>query len=336
MPDAAYKQICCFPGSLPSSKPYAFKRIIEMILSDKPDISAIILTFNEEIHIARCIERLKPIVRDVYVVDSFSTDATVAIAKQLGAIVFQNPFVNQADQFQWALNHCPIKTAWVMRMDADEYLEEALLDEIKQKWPTLPHDITGVCLKRKHIFLGKTIRHGDRYPLVMLRIWRLGMAHIEQRWMDEHIVLDQGGSITLEHDFVDENLNSIQWFIDKHNRYASREMLDIIGQKYRLFESNEKLMQSDTRQAKLKRWVKERVYNRLPIFVRPWLYFFYRYFIRLGFLDGKEGFAYHFMQGLWYRCLVDLKVFEAEKVIKGAATNQEIIARLSKLTGLNL
>ena len=113
-------------------------------------------------------------------------------------------------------------------------------------------------------------------------------------------------------------------------------MLDILNQKYRLFASDDSISKSEEGQAKLKRLFKEKFYNHLPFFVRPTLYFFYRYFVKLGFLDGKEGFAYHFMQGLWYRCLVDLKVFEAEKVIKGSKTNQEIISRLSKLTGLKL
>ncbi len=113
-------------------------------------------------------------------------------------------------------------------------------------------------------------------------------------------------------------------------------MVDILIQKYQLIPNDDSMNESESGQAKLKRFIKEKLYNRLPIFVRPTFYFIYRYFFRLGFLDGKEGFAYHFMQGLWYRCLVDLKVFEAEKVIRSAKTKQEVIARLSELTGLKL
>lgn len=300
------------------------------------DLSVIILTYNEELHIERCIKSVLTITKEVFVVDSYSTDRTLAIAKSLNAKVYKNPFVNQAVQFQWGLDNCPIKTSWVMRLDADEYLEQSLLDEILGRLPKLPDDINGIYLKRKHFFLGRWIRYGDRYPLQLLRIWKIGSAHIEKRWMDEHIVLDSGNSVVFEYDFVDDNLNTVEWFIEKHNRYASREMLEILNQKYQLFPSDDSMKVAEGGQAKLKRLIKEKFYNRLPFFVRPTLYFIYRYIFRLGFLDGQEGFAYHFMQGFWYRCLVDLKVIEAEKVIKGAKTNQQIIVRLSELTNLKL
>jgi glycosyltransferase involved in cell wall biosynthesis len=303
---------------------------------NKPDISVIILTFNEELHIGRCIKNLQPIAQHIFVVDSFSTDKTVEIAEILGAKVFQNPFVNQSIQFQWGLDNCPIQTDWVMRMDADEYLEPPLIEEITREFPNLPDNIHGIFLKRKHHFLGRWIKHGDRYPLVLLRIWKTGQAHIENRWMDEHIVLDSGGSVIFDGDFVDDNLNSVEWFIEKHNRYASREMVDIINHKYQLLVRDESIDEAVGGQAKIKRFVKESLYNKLPLFLRPILYFAYRYILRFGFLDGVEGFAYHFMQGLWYRCLVDLKCLEANRVLVGAETKEEKIARLIKLTGLKL
>ncbi len=300
------------------------------------DISVIILTYNEELHIERCIRNLLPIAQEIFVVDSFSTDKTVQIAESLGVKVLQNLFVNQSVQFQWGLDNCPIQTSWVMRMDADEYLEPSLIDEIISKFPLLPSDINGIYLKRKHHFLGRWIKHGDRYPLVLLRIWKTGQAHIENRWMDEHIVLDSGNSVTFDGDFVDDNLNTVEWFIEKHNRYASREMIEILNHKYQLFARDESLDDAKTGQAKIKRFVKETVYNKLPLFARPVLYFFYRYILRFGFLDGPEGFAYHFMQGLWYRCLVDLKCLEAERILASAKSNEEQIARLTQLTGLQL
>ncbi|NOV31555.1 glycosyltransferase family 2 protein [Methylomonas sp. ZR1] len=300
------------------------------------DISVIILTHNEELHIERCITNLLPIVSQVFIVDSFSTDNTLSIAESLGAVVVQRPWKNYADQFQWGLDNFPINTEWVMRMDADEYLEPDLVAEITEKLPCLPSEISGICLKRKHHFLGRWIKYGDRYPLVLLRIWRNKKAHIENRWMDEHIVLDSGKSIILDGDFVDDNLNTIGWFIAKHNNYASREMIDIINQKYKLFSQDKSIEISDAGQAKLKRFIKDIIYNNLPLFVRPILYFLYRYFLRFGVFDGKEGFAYHFMQGLWYRCLVDLKCLEAEISMKGTTSNNQKIACLEKLTGLKL
>jgi glycosyltransferase involved in cell wall biosynthesis len=300
------------------------------------DISIIILTYCEEKHIERCIRNLLPITQEIFIIDSFSTDKTVQIVESLGVKIFQRPWKNYSEQFQWGLDNCPIRTSWVMRMDADEYLEPPLIEEITRKLPNLSADINGIYLKRKHHFLGRWIKHGDRYPLILLRIWKTGQGHIESRWMDEHIVLHSGKSVIFDGDFVDDNLNTVEWFIAKHNRYASREMIDILNQKYQFFPIEESTDEDKMGQAKIIRFIKEKFYNKLPLFVRPILYFFYRYFFRLGFLDGKEGFAYHFMQGLWYRCLVDLKCLEAERIIISAKAKEEKITLLVKLTELKL
>lgn len=301
------------------------------------DLTVIILTYNESLHIERCIKNIQQIAKDIIIIDSFSTDNTISIAESLSVKVFQRSWKNHSDQFQWALDNCPINTEWVMRLDADEYLENPLINEIKQKLPTLSMEIGGIYLKRKHFFLGRWIKHGDRYPVVLLRIWRYGQAHIENRWMDEHMILDKGKSLTFDNDFVDDNLNTVSWFINKHNNYSNLEMIEILTTKYNLFHDETSLIESKSiNQAKLKRLIKNYVYNKLPIFVRPSLYFCYRYFIRLGFLDGVEGFAYHFMQGFWYRCLVDLKCLEAERFINLANSNNDKIKILSELTKIEL
>ena len=299
-------------------------------------LSIIILTYNEELHIERCIKNLNKFTSNIFIVDSFSTDNTVEIAKSLGATVLQNPWVNYAQQFQWALDNCPIITDWIMRVDADEYPTPGLISDIKEKLPTVDKSVNGIFVNLGWFFVGKFMRHGGRYPVQLLRIWRTGKAHIEQRWMDEHLVLDEGNTIRFNSDLIDHNLNTVEWFIDKHNRYASREMIDIINQKHHLFEQDKSLSQNNSQQAKVKRFIKDNIYNRLPIFVRPTLYFIYRYFLKLGFLDGKEGFAYHFMQGFWYRCLIDLKAFEAEKRLIHCTTKEDKIRCLSELTGLKL
>ncbi len=305
------------------------------MMSSVLDISVIILTYNESLHIARAIESVSGLAKRVFVIDAHSSDDTAAIAKSLGAHVYVNAWINYSRQFQWALEHCPIDTQWVLRLDADEYLEPELTAEIRAKLPLLPLTVTGVILKRKYIFLNKLIRHGDRYPLLLLRLWRVGAGGLEPRWMDEHVILSRGKSVVFEHFFVDHNLRSVSWFIDKHNKYASREMLDILGEKYGLFE-NKSVLPKETGQVYWRRFLKLHLYNKLPVFVRPIFYFIYRYFFRLGFLDGAVGFAYHFMQGFWYRALVDLKCLEAELVIRDAKDKSEIISRLSALTGLSL
>lgn len=298
------------------------------------DLTVIILTFNEENHIERCIRSVQPIAKQIFVVDSFSTDRTVEIAESLGARAWQHEFINQAQQFQWALETLPVASEWVMRMDADEYLQPELVDEIRSRLPFLSDEITGINLKRRHIFMGRWIRHGTRYPLVLLRIWRNGKGRIERRWMDEHIILTGGKSVTFENDFCDHSLRDITWWTEKHNKYATREAIEVLNRKYRLFDADDAIVaEHGFSQAGFKRIIKERIYNRLPVFCGPLLYFLYRYFIRLGFLDGKEGLAYHFLQGFWYRFLVEVKVMEFDRELRGLGDRESRLARLEDLTG---
>jgi len=224
-----------------------------------------------------------------------------------------------------------------MRMDADEYLEDDLINEINASLADVRDDVVGLYIRRKYFFMGKWIRHGAIYPLKLLRIWRNGVGRIEKRWMDEHIVLDgYRKTLEMEGHIVDDNLNGTKWWTDKHNKYADREMLDILSRKYGLFSGDDAVMQGANSQAGIKRFVKENIYNHLPFFVRPMLFFLYRYFLRFGFLDGIQGFAFHFFQGFWYRALVDLRVYEAEKLINSASDNKQRLEILEEMTGLKL
>lgn len=276
-------------------------------------LTVLILTYNEEKHIERCIQSLRSIANQIVVVDSFSTDNTVAIAQSLGAKVYQRPWKNYADQCQWAIDQCSSDSEWLMRMDGDEYLEPALQQELKELLLTIPPDVDGIYLKLKVLFYGKWIRYGGFYPLVLLRLWRSNKGRIEQRWMDEHIILPPGSkTITAKNNFVDDNRKGITFWINKHNRYASREAIDLLNMKYPLLDHDDAIKQTNDPQAKRKRLLKEKIYARLPIGLRAFLYFLYRYILRFGFLDGSLGFVWHFMQGFWYRLLVDIKVKEIE------------------------
>ena len=132
--------------------------------------------------------------------------------------------------------------------------------------------------------------------------------------MDEHMVVDRGGVARLPGGVVDDNLNSLTWWTQKHNGYASREAVDLLDTKYALGIGDQG-REGLNRQAGIKRWLKTRIYSRLPLGIRPWLYFFYRAFLRLGFLDGSRGMLFHTLQGLWYRQLVDAKVTEVEDAV---------------------
>jgi glycosyltransferase involved in cell wall biosynthesis len=271
----------------------------------------------------------------IIVVDSFSTDDTCNLASTSGAKVFQNPFVNQAQQFQWAMDNCDIDTEWVLRLDADETIDDQLVDNIKGFISRDGDGHNAAIFHRKHIFLGKWVKYGGRYPLPMLRLFRNGTAHVEQRWMDEHIVLDSGTSCLLKGGFEDNNLNSVTWFIDKHNKYATREMVDVMLKKLRP-EEDESITSGTGFSIRAKRFLKQNVYMKLPYFFRPFLYFIYRYFFQIGFLDGASGFAYHFMQGFWYRALVDLKCMEVEKLMSVCKSVDEKITVLEDYSGYSL
>jgi glycosyltransferase involved in cell wall biosynthesis len=301
-----------------------------------PQLAVVILTHNEAKHIGRCLDAISSIADEVFLIDSGSNDGTIEIAQQRGAKVLPNRWVNYAAQFQWGLDNAPITADWVMRLDADEIIEPDLVAEIARELPKLPSDVTGVNLKRKHIFMGRWVKHGGRYPLILLRIWRRGVGRIEQRWMDEHMLLDHGRTVTFQGGFSDVNLNDLTFFTDKHNKYATREAVDVINQKRGLFERDVDLTSDQTsRKAAVTRFIKERIYNRIPFQVSALGYFLYRYIFQLGFLDGREGAIYHVLQGFWYRYLVGAKILELETAID-RLDKQEALTELTRLTGLRL
>jgi glycosyltransferase involved in cell wall biosynthesis len=303
----------------------------------RADITVLILTYNEEKHISRALASVHEFATRVVLIDSFSTDRTLDLARAAGATIVQNKFVNQAQQFQWALDNVSVTTQWVMRLDADEVVESELAVEIRQRLPELASDVVGVNLKRKHIFMERWIRFGARFPLLLLRIWRVGRARVERRWMDEHILVSGGRTVTFAGCFQDHNLNDITYFIDKHNKYATREAIEVIGQREGLFPRDSGVTQRSTSlQTSFKHTAKAKVFNLIPFPLGPLLYFGWRYVIRLGFLDGKAGLIYHFLQGFWYRFLVGAKVIEFSRAIAGLSNREAKLRQLSLMSGLDL
>ena len=277
------------------------------------DLSVIILTYNEEIHIRRCLENVIPIAKEVFIIDCFSTDRTLEIAKEYRQVtILQNKWVNYAIQFNWALQNAPIKTKWVLRLDADEYLTEELKTELNRRLPNLPNKYTGIVFPLRRVFLGRTIRRGMN-QVKLLRMFQYGKAQSEVRQMDEHIQIIEGETIEFKHEFADDNLNNLSWWSQKHIGYAIREAVDLLDIELDLTgiaqRDNDKQISA---QAKAKRMRKHQ-YARQPLFWRSFAYFCYRYFFKLGFTEGKEGFLWHFLQGWWYRTLVDAKIFEIKR-----------------------
>ncbi len=272
-------------------------------------LTVVILTKNEELHIARCLDSVSRFATHCLLVDSGSTDRTVEIARGMGAEVLSNPWLNYATQMNWGIDHVPEGTDWIMRLDADEVVTPDLAAEICDRLPIIDADVDGVYVSRFMTFMGKRLRYGGIFPVRVLRLFGAGRGRCESRWMDEHILV-QGKSADFQGELIDDNRNSLTWWTDKHNAYASREVVDLLNLKHGFIKHETVANLSGGQQAGVKRWIKEYLYARLPNGGRAFAYFLYRYVIRLGFLDGREGAAFHFLQGFWYRYLVDAKIYE--------------------------
>lgn len=297
------------------------------------NVVAIILTFNEEHHLARCIASLQGIANEIVVADCYSTDATLDIARAHGARVIQREWINHATQFNWALTQLDSDTDWVLRIDADEILTPELVAEIRERLPKIGPEIDGVYWGRRMTFMGRLIRHGGVFPVRVLRLFRYGRGQCENRWMDEHIKVP-GPTVDFAGEMIDDNLNLLNWWTDKHNKYASREAVDLLNLEYHFMPHDSVASLQGGKQAGVKRWIKERVYARLPGGFRAFVYFFYRYILRLGFLDGKEGTAFHFLQGFWYRYLVDAKIVEVKRYM--AKNKVDVVAAIAKVLDIHV
>ncbi len=284
-------------------------------LESQLNLSVIILTYNEAVHIRRCIESVWRVADKIYVVDSHSTDGTQEIARGAGASVIEHDYVNQAQQMQWALDNLTIDTEWVMRLDADEYLSDKLVDEINSKLPNLSSNVSGIYLPLDVIFQGKNVKHGRLRPPKILRIWRNGKAYMEQRWMDERMVLTEGTAVEFKGRFVDHNLNSLAWWTQKHNNYSNRELAVEAKRLYGIGEDDKALKGRNQ---------KKGMYYRLPPFFRASLYFSVRFFLLGGFLDGKAGLIWATLQAYWYRFLIDAKIDEMVRELGMNPTQDQV------------
>ena len=277
-------------------------------------LTTIILTKNEENNIEKCIRSLDGLAERIIVVDSFSDDNTKDLALSLNADVYENKFISHSNQFNWALKNCNITSEWIFRIDADEEMTAELVEEFKDKIPKITEGINGVFLRRRRYFMGRWIKHGDVYPEKVMRLFRTGTAESEDRTMDEHIVLKFGDAIEFESDFEDKDTKDLTFWINKHNWYSNKESAEFINIYTEQSSNNELHGKILGNQCERRRWLKNKIYYKIPLFVRPIFYFIYRYFFKLGFLDGKEGLIYHVLQAFWYRFLVDSKIYESYKL----------------------
>jgi glycosyltransferase involved in cell wall biosynthesis len=269
-------------------------------------VTAIVLTYNEEKTLQACLESLRGWVAEVFVVDSGSTDGTVAIAKRYDARVFEHPFEHYGAQRNWALETLPIRTPWVLNVDADERITPELRSALERAVAEDDGSITGYLVSRRTTFMGRWIRHGGHYPAWHLRVFRTGRGRCEDRLYDQHFVVD-GAVARLSGDLIDEFTPDIVTFSRRHVWWAALEARELADHGLGAGRLRGRLVSGNA--IERRRWARQ-WYERLPLFVRPILYFGYRYVVRLGFLDGRQGLIFHVLQGFWYRFLVDAMIFE--------------------------
>ena len=271
-------------------------------------VAVVVLTFNEERNLRACLDSVAGWAAQLFVVDSGSTDATAAIARERAAIVAVHAFETHARQWRWALATLPIEADWVLALDADQRVTpelRAAIDRFVRDTAASSLDAAFVC--RRQVFRGKWIRFGGYYPKYLLKLFRPSAVVVDDADLVDHHFTVRGATTTLTGDLIEDNQNeaAIANWTAKHNRYA------VLQARQERFDSSAVLGISalwgspDRRIQYLKQ-----LWRRLPLYVRPCLYVFYRYVIRLGFLDGKQGFIFHVLQAFWYRLLVDINLDE--------------------------
>ncbi len=271
------------------------------------DATAIIMTKNEEKNIVDCLKSMKGFAKRCVVIDCGSTDDTVKIAKELGADVYHHDFEYYAKQFNWGLENCDIDTEWIVRLDADERFPKELKKEIKElisKNKDKP--MNGITIEADFYFLGRVMKHGLRNKRKMM-MFKKEYGRIEDRRRDAHSVISEGFSAHTKYRFVHYDFKNIDSYIKKYNWYATREMQDYIDYKH----GGETKINTDAA-ILAQRKKKFGLYYKAPMFVRCWAWFIYNYIFRGGFLDGKEGLVFCFLECYWYRFTVDSKIYEYE------------------------
>jgi glycosyltransferase involved in cell wall biosynthesis len=269
------------------------------------NLSVVILTFNSERTIAETIRSAALVSSDIYVVDSFSDDATCDIAQRLGAFVVQHRFVNYAAQRNWAIDNLPLRHEWELHLDADERLSGELVAELRQASLPQQNVCTGYHVARLVHFLRRPIRHGGMFPVWHMRLFRRGQGRCERREYDQHFIVN-GPTGKLRGWLIDDNRGPLTEWVQRHNKWSDAEVRELTSDHEIPLSIEPNLFGSPLER---KRYLR-RIYQRLPSFMRAFLLFGYRYFLRLGFLDGREGLIFFVLQTFWYRFLIDAKLLE--------------------------
>lgn len=283
--------------------------------------SFIIITYNEEQHLPRLLESVDGLNAPVFILDSGSEDNTIAIAQKAGATILQHVFENHPKQWDFALKNFDIKTPWVICLDADQVVTPELKEKLIAFKVEDHEDVNGIYFNRKNFFKGSWIKHGGYHPFYLLKMIRFDVGYSDLNENMDHRFIVPGKTEVWKHGHIlEENLkeNNISFWIAKHNRYSDLLAQEEIERMQKMRQQTLKPLlfgSPDERTA----WLKQ-LWWQLPRYVRPLLYFTYRMIFQLGILEGRTGIIFHFLQGFWFRLIVDVKIDEIlkseQKIIK--------------------
>ena len=277
------------------------------------DVTAIVLTLNEEANLEACLRSVAGFCKRVVVIDSGSTDKTLEIARANGADVLSNPFTYYAAQYNWGVDNANITTRWTLRLDADERFTPAVCKRCEQLLREHEQDdVNGVVMESDFFFLGRQMKHGGSKKRKIM-LFKTGFGRIEDRKRDAHTILLSGKTVAISERYLHYDFKDLTSYIARYNWYAIRELQD-----YLAYEQGAAFDANTDKKLRRHRKKKFTIYYRAPMFLRAWLWFVYNYYFRLGFLDGREGYLYHYFESYWYRFLVDAKIYEHRKTGKAA------------------
>lgn len=274
-------------------------------------VTLIVTTRNEEANIEKCLLSSHNFIDQVFVIDSDSEDRTADISRRYAEVV--NLPYNHTKIipwiYQWGLENLPIRNEWVMILEADQELTPALKQELQLVFEKPAIKENGFYVRREQVFRGKTLRFGGYGSKYMLKLFRRSAGRLDPDETDTRVYV-QGDVGKLSKPIVENNLkeNDILFYLQKHLRYAEVFAQEEAQRRREGFIWKTTPAFFGTPDQRVL-WFK-RIFFRLPLFVRPFIYFFYRYFILLGFLDGKQGSIFHFLQAFWFRLVWDIRLEE--------------------------
>ncbi len=291
-------------------------------------LTVLVTTRNEELNLERTLRSVHGFADQILVIDSESEDATVEIARRYADEVVNLPYEHGRIIpwiFQWGLDHLPIRNPWILILEADQAVTPALRAELAALLARPEVAENGFFIRRRQIFRGKPLRFGGYGRKYLMKLFRRGCGELDPVEQDTRVyVRGATGKLKAPLEELNRKEEEILFYLGKHLRYAeafAQEELRRRREKLAFKARGRFFGTPDERVL----WLKERYY-RLPLLVRPSLYFLYRYFFLLGILDGKNGFIFHFLQAFWFRLIVDVRLAEllatapGEKVVAAATT----------------